>query len=992
MRRIIYACLMVVYTKGEKFRDVSSRVDSDELELGVLAFWEKEKIFEESLEKTKNNEVFTFYDGPPYATGKPHYGHILQSAIKDTVLRNMTVRGFQVPRRVGWDCHGLPIENIVEKELGFKTKKDIEELGIEKFNAKCRDTVFRYIDEFTGTLQRMGRWADYDNAYATLDTGYMESEWWTFKQLWDQDLVYKAFRSTPYCTRCETPLSNFEVSSNYSDKVDTAVYVLLPVVGQDLFLLVWTTTPWTLPANVAVAVSDTLSYVSVEHEGKEIIVAKDRMAEVFDDVEVKKEWKLEEIMELRYEPLFSHNLENVEKAFGIVVGGHVSADEGTGLVHMAPAFGEEDAEIGKREGLPLIKNIDTSGKFTEEVEMWAGKSLWDANPEIVKDLDTRGLLFKQEQYKHSYPFCWRCDSPLIYYALDSWFIAVTKIKDRMLAINKEHIHWIPEHVKHGRFEKGIESAPDWAVSRNRFWSVPMPVWECDKCMDRTCVGSLKELKKLSGINLEDMHRPYVDEVSWDCEKCDGAMKRVEEVLDVWFDSASMPYGQWHYPFENEKIVEEGYPADFIAESIEMTRAWFYVLHVIATALTTEGSVSSKALGVDMPAYKNVIASGLIFAEDGRKLSKKLKNYPDIEPTLASYGADALRMYLLSSTSLGEPYKFSEKDLRQLRQNVYMTLWNVYSFFVRYANTHEWEPRQEQDSTHILDTWILSRLSALERTVVGSSDKYEIDSAARAFIPFVDDLSNWYVRRSRSRFQRPASGAERDEAFGTLYAVLVRTSKLLAPFMPFVSEEIYQNLTGEKSVHLALLDMKVEDLDEGIDQALLDEVEYARKIVVESLALRARLGIRVRQPLSTLFVKGDAVREELLEMVRDELNYKKIEFVDALPSGAHINASAEDSKVQAAWDTEITEELKQEGLARDIVRQGQMLRRDAGYDLDAHITLILSSDDTELQDVITSQKEYILVELQVDELVDSGKEDNGADIEIGGKKIHIGVRA
>lgn len=1015
--------MLIYMVKGEqkgKFRDVSSRVDSDELESGVLKFWEKEKVFEKSLEQTKDNDVFTFYDGPPYATGKPHYGHILQSAIKDTVLRYKTMRGFHVPRRVGWDCHGLPVETIVEKELGFKSKKDIEQFGIEKFNKKCRKTAFRYMDEFADTLKRVGRWADYENAYATIDTGYMESEWWTFKQLWDHGLVYKAFRSTPYCTRCETPLSNFEVANSYKDVEDTAVYVLLRVsstsprrsarmrgANQQLWLLIWTTTPWTLPGNVAVAISDELKYVSVEHDGREIIVARERMKEVFgDDVEVGRGWKTDELLELRYEGLYStppnppleKGGNSGSEIYRIVIGGHVSADEGTGLVHMATAFGEEDSEIGKKEDLPVIKNVDVSGRFTDDVPQWAGESVFDANPKIVADLEKRGLLFKEEQYTHSYPFCWRCDSPLIYYALDTWFVKIADLKDRMLKINEEKIHWIPKHVKNGRFGKGIESAPDWAVSRNRFWSVPMPVWECDKCGERVCVGSLSELEELSGESVKDMHRPYVDGVEWECntpsnppserggESCGGTMKRVEEVLDVWFDSASMPYGQWHYPFENKEFVEGGYPADFIAEGIEMTRAWFYVLHVVATALTTD----DIGLGKDNPAYKNVIASGLIFAEDGQKLSKKLKNYPSIEPTIKNYGADVLRFYLVSGTSLGEPYRFSEKDMRQLRQNTYMTLWNVYSFFVRYANTHGWSPPAVA-SSHILDKWILARLTALERTVIGFSDKYEIDSAARAFIPFIDDLSNWYVRRSRVRFQRPLGDEEKDGAFGTLYDVLVRTSKLLAPYMPFVSEEIYQNITSGKSVHLEGLEMTLNELDKMKDQALLDEVEYARRIVAEGLALRAREGIRVRQPLGKLYVKGDEMRGELLEMVADELNYKSVEFVDELPSGKTISSSDSESKMQVAWDIEITPELRCEGLARDIVRHGQLLRRDAGYALDARITLILSTDDDELRKVIETQKDYIMEELQTDKLDADGKEDKGADVEVDGKKVHIGVK-
>jgi len=748
------------------FREVSSYVDSDKLEREVLDYWEKEGIFERSLAQNKDKELFTFYDGPPYATGKPHYGHIMQSSIKDAVLRYKTMRGYYVPRRVGWDTHGLPIENIVEKELGIKEKKEIEK-DIEGFNQKCRETVLQYVDEFTATLKRMGRWADYENAYSTLDRDYMESEWWVFRQLWDKELVYKAFRSTPYCTRCATPLSNFEVNMAYKDKTDGSVYVLLEVsptslpkelpssaqgsgrakrgADQKLSLLIWTTTPWTLPANVAVAYGPDVEYVTAEADGKKFVIAKDRMEKVLGrEAKVTKTWKGNELEELKYVPLYdTEGAGESKKSYRLVEGDHVTAEDGTGLVHMAPAFGEEDAQVGKKHDLPIVRTVDTDGKFIAGSDSrWAGKHVFESNDLISADLKDRGLLYKQEQYKHSYPHCWRCDTPLIYYALDTWFVKVQDIKDGMLK-NNEKISWIPEHVKEGRFKKGIESAPDWAVSRNRFWSVPVPVWECDQedCEERVCVGSVAELRELSGVSetdVEDLHRPYVDDVSWLCEKCDekGTMKRIPEVLDVWFDSGSMPYAQSHYPFENKEEVDKGFPADFIVESIEMTRAWFYVLHVLAAAVK------------DGPAYKNVIASGIIFDEDGNKLSKKLKNYPEVEPTLKKYGADIVRMFFLSST-LGQPYRFSEKDLKKFKQNLYITLWNVYSFFTRYANVHGWTPGDEVKSENLLDQWILARIAQIEDAVIRSMDDYKVDQAARYFTHFVDDLSNWSLTRSVS---------------------------------------------------------------------------------------------------------------------------------------------------------------------------------------------------------------------------------------------------
>ncbi|MEX0649415.1 MAG: isoleucine--tRNA ligase [Candidatus Andersenbacteria bacterium] len=980
----------------QPFKDVDSRVDSNALEQDVLAYWDAEKIFEQSLEQNKDGEVFTFYDGPPYATGKPHYGHILQSAIKDTVLRYKTMQGYYAPRRVGWDTHGLPIENLVEKELGYTTKKEIED-DIATFNRKCRETVFRYVDEFTSTLKRIGRWADYDNAYSTLDRDYMESEWWTFKQVWAQNLIYKDFRSTPYCIRCATPLSNFEVSMAYKDKHDLAVYVKLPVAGEDnLFLLIWTTTPWTLPGNVAVAYSPDVEYVVAEHEGQHLILAKDRVEETLGkETKILETVSASQLEQYHYEPLFEVPMDQEDKAepFRIVVGEHVTAGDGTGLVHMAPAFGVEDFEVGKKENLPVLRTVDVLGNMTSDVPLWAGRNVFDVSKEIAVNLKERGLLLKQEHFKHSYPFCWRCDTPLIYYALDSWFLRVSEIKDQMLK-NNEQINWIPEHVKSGRFAKGIESAPDWAISRNRFWSVPIPVWECDSeaCNERVCVGSIAELQELSGATKEqvqDIHRPYVDDITWACSKGNGTMRRIPEVLDVWFDSGSMPYSQWHYPFENKEFVEDSYPADFIAESVEMTRAWFYVLHVLAAALTKE----DIGLGQHRPAYKNVIGSGIIFAEDGNKLSKKLKNYPEIDPVLEQYGADTLRFYLLASTSLGEPYRFSEKDMRSLRQNVYVTLWNVYSFFVRYANTHEWTPGQPTSSENILDRWIVARTAKLVGEVAAAGDAYHIDTAARQFVIYVDDLSNWYVRRSRGRFQKPASDREAQEAFGTLYEVLVTLSKTLAPFMPFVAEEMYRNLTSKTSVHLERLP-QVQELTQD-DTQILEVMANVRDRVSEGLALRAGKGIKIRQPLAHMVSIPvvvdralDALADEFNTIIRDEVNVKEHEFADSLPvKGEYVQS--ESGKV--ALNVQLTDELKAEGAARDIIRHGQMLRRKAGYALDERITVVLSTEDPALQTILKSQESVIAHALQADAIKTEGDTNEAEDVKITGVTLHIGVK-
>ncbi len=970
-------------------------VDSDALEQEILDFWEREKIFAKSLEQNKDKQPFVFYDGPPYATGKPHYGHILQSSIKDTVLRYKTMQGYYVPRRVGWDCHGLPVETLVEKELGITSKREIEK-DIEGFNKKCRETVYRYVDVFTNTLQRIGRWADYDNAYATLDRDYMESEWWVFKQLWEQELIYKDFRSTPYCIRCATPLSNWELGMGYKEKTDTAVYVLISVKrkekskkeGKPLYLMIWTTTPWTLPGNAAVAISPELEYVTVDHGGKRIVVAKDRVAAVCGkEAAVQATWKTDDLLQLTYEPLFDVAVpaKTREQAYRVVAGEHVTAQEGTGLVHIAPAFGEEDFQIGAAHGLPTLRTVDPLGNFTDDVPLWAGENIFTSNGKIVSYLEEHGLLFKRENYIHSYPFCWRCDTPLIYYALDTWFIKVTALKQAMLE-NNEQISWIPEHIKHGRFAKGIESAPDWAVSRNRFWSVPIPIWDCDSCGERAVIGSLAELQKRSGATddqVVDIHRPYVDTLSWPCTKCGGVMKRVAEVLDVWFDSGAMPYSQWHYPFEKKEFVAKTFPADLIVESIEMTRAWFFFLHVLAAALTR----TDTGLGQHKPAFASAIASGLIFAEDGQKLSKKMKNYPEPEPIIQKYGADVLRLYLLSSTSLGEPYRFLEKDVRQLRQNTYMRLWNVYSFFTRYANVRLWQPDRLPASQNLLDLWIGARTKQLEAEVIEHTNKFHVDIASRLFIPFVDDLSNWYVRRSRVRFQHNAADKDVREAFSTLYSVLVRVSKLLAPFMPFAAEEIYRNLTQEQSVHLATL-IEPPPLS-GEESDLLQAMARARAVVTTGLSLRAKAHIKVRQPLSTLLIASEKLSEELVEMIRDEVNVKEVSF-GPVPKQEGYVKSEEDGPVQAAIDIKISSELAEEGLVREVIRQGQRLRREAGFKLDDRIRFIVRSGDAKTNDMLDKHRAEIQQALQADEVLEGGKEDAGQDIQLGDNKVHLGV--
>ncbi len=823
----------------------------------------------------------------------------------------------------------------------------------------------------------MGRRADYAAAYATLNRDYMEKEWGVFKVLWDKGLVYKAFRSTAYCVRCGTALSNHEVTMGYKEKEDESVYVMMPVVTDPAFakatayLMIWSTTPWTLPGNAAVAFNPELSYVSVRYNESEVILAAVQVKALFgDEAVIAKRWTSEELQHLTYTAPYSDGHKPLLPAL------HVTAEDGTGLVHTAPAFGEEDFLVGQEHGLPVLRTVDLTGKFTAEVPPFSGQHIFKAGALLMADLAKRGLLFKTEKYTHNYPFCWRCDTPLIYYALDTWFLKVTDFKQRMIELN-EHINWTPEHVKKGRFGKGLASAPDWAVSRSRFWGVPLPVWECDACEHRIAVGSVDELKKLAGAaDIADLHRPFVDEITWKCEGvrhpkvkvsdtlCEGTMRRVPEVLDVWFDAGSMPYASG----------VAGFPADFIVESIEMTRAWFYFLHVLATA--TRDSV----------AFKNVIASGLIFAEDGQKLSKRLKNYPEPEPTIATYGADVLRFYLLSSSSLGEPYRFSERALRELKQNMYRPLWNVFSFFTRYARVHGWTPlrpasrRGFEGRRALLDQWVRARFKQLQHEVLRAADAYQIDTAARAFQPFIDDLSNWYVRRSRARFQSQASKKEADQAFETLHYVLVELSKLLAPFMPFVAEEIYKTLTGELTVHAASLPKpdKLVPLTLA-EEELLAAMVTARTVVSETLKARATAGVKIRQPLPKLDISSPLkLNTEIIQIIQDEVNIKEV----LVTVGAVVTVQL---------DTTLTPELEREGWVREIIRHGQMLRKKAGCALDEKIKLVLSTPSPVLEAVIVRQQTQLMMALQVSEILQRGSPlMEASPVEIGGALLTIGV--
>lgn len=889
------------------FKSIDPKINFPKMEESILKFWEDNNIFEKSLENRKNSPVYSFYDGPPFATGLPHHGHLLASTSKDVVPRFWTMKGYYVPRRWGWDTHGLPIENIVEKKFGYKGKKEIEK-NIGKFNEEAKKTVLQFADEWKKTIRRIGRWVDFDNSYKTMDSSYMESVWWGFKELYNKGLVYKDSRISLYCPRCATSLSNFEIAmdNSYKEDKDVSVYIKIKVKGEeDTYFLVWTTTPWTLPANVALAVGEKIIYVKVKLENDIYIIAKDRLEKIESSYETLEEISGVKLKGLEYEPIFKYE---IESGYKVVTGDFVNTEDGTGIVHIAPAFGEDDFQTRKKNNLPIIENVDDEGKFIEGE--WKGLNVWDANFKIVGFLRDKNLLFKKENIVHSYPHCYRCDEKLIYKSQPAWFIKVTAIKDKLLEEN-EKINWHPEHLKKGRFGNGLETAPDWNVSRSRYWGNPMPIWECEKCKETKIIGSYDELEKVSGKRLADYHRPFIDEISFDCEKCKGIMKRIPDVFDCWVESGSMPFAEFHYPFENKEAFEKRFPAQFISEYIAQTRGWFYTLHVLSVGL------------FDKPSFMNVVTTGTISGGDGKKMSKSLGNFTDPNIILDKYGADSFRFYLMQSSLMeGENLSFLDKDLENIFKGIFRMLWNSYSFFVLYANIDKFNSvsRSQQLVTSLLDKWIISELNILIKEVNENMENYELARATRLFSKFIDNLSNWYIRRSRKRFWKSENDDDKDRAYQTLYFVLVELSKLMAPFTPFITEEIYKNLTGKESVHLENFPKVDEKL---IDGKLNEEMSVARKIVSEGLQLRAKAGIKVRQPLKEIQVTGYKLRKELADIIKEEINIKKVVF-------------NEGSEQKILLDTEITEDLKLEGQAREIIRYIQEMRKKTGYEVDNRI--------------------------------------------------------
>ncbi|MFA4930989.1 MAG: isoleucine--tRNA ligase [Patescibacteria group bacterium] len=951
------------------FLEIDNQKKLPELEQEVLEFWRQDKTFEKSLDIRKKAELYSFYDGPPFATGTMHYGHIVGSVMKDIVPRYWTMRGFLVPRVWGWDCHGLPIENIAEKELGVKRKKEIEAMGVDKFNQTCRSKVMEYVKEWEKDVERLGRWADMENAYRTMDPEFMETIWWVFKQLYDQGLIYEGYRSMHICPRCETTLSQSEVAEGYQEVKDLSVTAKFKLKDEDnTYVLAWTTTPWTLLGNVALAVGADIDYVKIrlKDSDENLILAKDRVADmVTAEYEELDQMKGKDLVGKAYEPLFDDyaklDMANKENGWKIYAAGFVTTEDGTGVVHIAPAFGEDDMILGQENNLPFVQHVGMDGVIKDEVAKFAGQ---DVKPKedptatdvmIMKDLQERGVLFKKEKYAHSYPHCWRCDTPLLNYATSSWFVAVTKLKEKLLA-NAAPINWIPQYIKEGRFGNWLEGARDWSISRQRYWASVIPIWRCE-CGELKVVGSIEELYQLSGEKVDDLHKDVVDKITFPCEKCKKTMGRIPDVLDCWFESGSMPYAQMHYPFDNEELFKAGFPAKYIGEGIDQTSKWFFYLHVIATALK------------DSRAFDNVIVNGIVLAEDGKKMSKRLQNYPDPRHIFEKYGADPLRFYLLSSPVVAaENFNFMEKDVAEAARGIFRMLWNTYSFFVMYANIDNFTPSDNWRSDNLLDRWIMSELNILTKEVNERLEAYELNKATRLFPKFVDNLSNWYVRRSRRRFWKSESDTDKQSAYQTLYVVLVQLTKLMAPFTPFMTETIFMNLTNKEkgSVHLQDYPLVNEKL---IDEKLSADMAFVRQAVEMGLSARAKAGIKVRQPLNKMVIKSVAKieDEQLFDLIKDEVNVKEIELVI-------LEVMDNDADMDVELDINITDELKIEGMARDIVRHIQQARKEAGFNVDDRIVILYETQVEEIKQAFVAHAEYIAHEVLAERMVTEDDEE------------------
>lgn len=986
--------------------DEISHESPDEREKRVLKFWTDEQIFERSVQQREKRLPFTIYDGPPFATGLPHYGHLLAGTIKDVVPRYKTMKGFHVPRRFGWDCHGLPIEQEIEKTFNLTGATSIEEFGVARFNEECRKIVLRFTSEWRSVVLRMGRWVDFNDIYRTMDLPFMESVWWVFKQLWERGLVYEGFKVMPYSAKLGTPLSNFEAGENYKEVDDPAITVAFWLTNEpDTALLAWTTTPWTLPSNLAIMVGPDIEYVKVldVKSQKKYILAKSRLSSYYKDeneYRVLKTMKGKELAALRYEPILPYFASRASMgAFRVLLEDSISTEEGTGLVHCAPAFGEVDFFACQREGIDLVCPVDTNGKFTTEIKEYAGQFVKDADKEIIRRLKTTGHLIHQSTLRHRYPFCWRSDTPLIYKAVRTWFVGVEKIKDRLLEANRQ-IQWTPGHIKFGRFGKWLEGARDWAISRNRYWGTPIPIWRADDG-EIMVLGSITELEKYTGAKITDLHRHLIDDLT--ITHKGKVFKRIPEVFDCWFESGSMPYAQNHYPFENQKMFEDTFPADFIGEGLDQTRGWFYTLTILAAAL------------FDKPAFKHVIVNGILLAADGSKMSKRLKNYPDPMDVVHRHGADAVRLYMLHSPAVkADDLWFKESGVELVQRQILIPLWSAYSFFIIYARIYKWKPKNHSAKPeNVIDQWMISILNKLIKDVEAGMDAYDLSLAVEPLVGFIDQLTNWYIRRSRRRFWEEQDTPDRDQAFATLYHVLIEFTKVAAPFIPFIAEAIYQNLrAAEMPISVHLCDYPSHD-DRLRSERLEEGMAAVQNCVSLGHSLRKEHKLKVRQPLKAAQIA--AVEPKILQFLKDEqhliaeeLNVKEVhfttneeEFVSLVVKpnfrvlgkkvgklmkaaqasieklshdqmlriadghsitlnieGEQVAITPEDVQIERkvhegiiaahaqdvtiGLDTELTPELIIEGLAREFINKINTMRRELGFEVSDRINIKVES--------------------------------------------------
>ena len=994
-----------------------------QMEHDILNLWESTQAFHKSLENTREKKPYIFYDGPPFATGLPHHGHLVASTIKDIVPRYWTMKGRYVIRRFGWDCHGLPIEHEIDKQLNMSAQEAVEKLGVAGYNNECRSIVQRYVSQWRHTITRLGRWIDFDNDYKTMDAWYMESVWWVFKQLWDKGLVYQGVKVMPVSTALGTPLANFEATSNYQDVQDPAITVLFKLTDEDASIAAWTTTPWTLPSNLALCVGPDIDYVLVQDQqsGQKFYLAQACMGSYGgeDKLTVIKQVKGSELLGRSYEPLFDYFADQVDLGAFVVVGdGYVTTDSGTGVVHQAPAFGEDDYRVLKAHNIEAFAcPVTVHGEFTEEVRDFAGQHVKAADKDIIAHLKASGVLYRQDVIQHSYPYCYRSDTPLIYRAIPSWYVNVTSIRDRLIAAN-EQIHWVPEHIKHGRFGNWLDGAIDWAISRNRVWGTPLPIWINDVTGNARCVGSIDELAALTGTRVDDLHREVVDPLTFSVEGEEGVYRRIEEVLDCWFESGSMPYAQLHYPFENQNVFNAGFPAEFIAEGLDQTRGWFYTLTILAAAL------------YDKPAFRNVIVNGMVMAEDGKKMSKRLRNYTPPDELMERYGADALRLYLINSGLVrGEEQRFADAGVRDMTRRALLPWYNAFAFLKTYAAIDNWSPDKGLHfGDNILDKWLLSRLQTLKANIATEMEAYRLYNVVPELFNFIEELTNWYIRLNRSRFWGEDITADKISAYSTLYTVLMELGQVMAPFAPFLSEHLYQELAGlagqtpsPESVHLCDYPTPEENL---INPVLEQAVDRMQQVVLLGRQKREEVKIGLRTPLAELTIVNRD--EQLLEQMRslesyvqDELNVLAVhysaaedeyiervakpnfpvlgkrlgkrmkefqqainnlsdEHISTLLAGASVELNGEqfdateinvlqqaregtntvsNSKIAVDLNCTLTPELIRGGYAREVVNRVQRARKDQGFDVSDRIEVIFEASG-DLQQAVAEHSDYI----------------------------------